>query len=264
MAARCKYLSKLYKMAMIWEALGLARPGITACVGAGGKTSLLLSLAAAGERGRPVLVTATTKMFYHQVAQYTQVLTNEYGVGALQVARVLQSGKTAAWFTGRANDKVTGLPSGWIDRLVDIIPDAFILVEADGARRCLLKAPAGHEPVIPDCTAMTVGIVNLQAIGQPFSEANTHRLNLVTAILGKQAGDPIGWIDLARLLVHRQGIFQYALGTKVVVLTGGQNQASVEAARQIAGYVKTAGVNIARVVVTAGYGTVMRPVTVFT
>lgn len=251
-------------MVMLWEALGLTRPGIMACVGAGGKTSLLLSLAAAGERGRPILVTTTTKMFYHQVAQYDPILFNEYGAGALQVAQVLKSGKTAAWFTGREEDKVTGLPSGWIDHLIDIIPNTFFLVEADGARRCLLKAPAGHEPIIPDCTAMTVGVVNLQAIGQPFSEVNTHRLNLVTAILGKQAGDPIDWIDLARLLVHRQGIFQYALGTKVVVLTGGQSQASVEAARQIADYVKTAGVNIARVVVTAGYGTVMRPVTVFT
>ncbi|MDF2569934.1 MAG: putative selenium-dependent hydroxylase accessory protein YqeC [Sporomusa sp.] len=249
---------------MLWDALGMSQPGVVACVGAGGKTSLIQSLAVwAGKRCWPVLVTATTKMFYSQVDGYELVVADEYAIGTELVANALQSGKTTAWFAKRSGEKVLGVPQEWIDNMTAIIPKAYVLVEADGARRSLLKAPAEHEPLIPSCTATTVGILNISAIGQPLSETNTHRLSLVSNIINKQAGETIAWQDIALLAAHEQGIFQYARGTKVLLLSGGGAPSAMIAAEQIAGFSKLVGLGVARVVVTQGYGSVMAPIAVY-
>ncbi|CVK21275.1 selenium cofactor biosynthesis protein YqeC [Sporomusa sphaeroides] len=248
---------------MLWDALGITLPGMIACVGAGGKTSLLQSLAkSAGQQGRPVLLTATTKMFYNQVADFQPVVTDDYAAGQEKVVEALKSGKIIAWLSRQNGGKVLGLPPEWLAKLAAEVPAAYILVEADGARCSKIKAPAPHEPVIPAGTAMTVGVLNLSTLGQPLTADNAHRLDLVAAIISKQAGANVEWQDIARLAVHRQGIFQHARGTKVLLLSGGDIAAQVAAA-QIAGYCKLAKANIERVVVTAGYGCSMKPLAVY-
>lgn len=243
---------------MLWSALGIDPIGVIACVGAGGKTSLIQSLAAeAVRKERPVLVTATTKMFYGQVAGY-RLLLLPVNIEAGAIAKNLQPGETVAWFAGQEGIKVLGVSPCGIDKVAAKVPDACILVEADGARHCLIKAPAGHEPVIPDSTVMTIGILNLNSLGQPLTDDNVHRLELVTKIIGKQAGAIIEWQDLAKLAIHRQGIFQNARRTKVLMLSGAGQVGWEITARQVAGYVKFAGISIERVVVTAGFGSSMQ------
>ncbi|HWR41684.1 selenium cofactor biosynthesis protein YqeC [Sporomusa sp.] len=249
---------------MLWDALGVSQPGVTACVGAGGKTSLIQSLATrASIRGWPVLVTATTKMFYRQVAGYELVLADDAAVGVAQVVKALQTGKPAAWFARQDGEKVIGVPSGWVDSVAASAPNTYILVEADGARRSLIKAPAEQEPVIPDRTTTTVGVLNLGAVGQPLSEANTHRLDLVSDIINKQVGETLEWLDLARLAAHRQGIFQYAQGTRILLLSGAEGPAARVAAEKISGYSTLARAGVARVIVTEGYGCAMQPCEVY-
>lgn len=247
---------------MLVDAVGLKQPGVVACVGAGGKTSLMQSLVAAG-LGWPIVVTTTTKMFYRQITHYPLVVTDDYGRGAAKVMQALAKQQQVAWFSRQKGEKVIGIPFDWVDKLAAALPCACILVEADGARHCLIKAPSAQEPVIPVSTMRTVGVVNISALEQPLSPANTHRLELVTHIINKQPGEPITWQDIARLAVHHQGIFQYARGSKVLLLSGSGDQAARQAAKQIAGYVKVADVGIERVVVTTGYGVAMQPSEVY-
>ncbi len=242
---------------MLTEALGIKQPGIVACVGAGGKTSLLQSLAAA-RKLRPVVVTSTTKMFYSQITQYPLVVLDEWATGIAKVRQVLERKQQVAWFSRQEGEKVIGLPASWVDKLAAALPEATILVEADGARCCLIKAPGEQEPLIPASTTTTVGIINVSVLGQPLLAGNTHRLELVTQIINKQPGEQASWQDIARLAVHTQGIFQYARGSKILLLSGGGTANAREAAKQIAGYVKIANVSIDRVVVTAGYGSAMQ------
>lgn len=247
---------------MLAEAIGLKQPGVVACVGAGGKTSVVQTLAAA-DNNRSVVVTSTTKMFYTQVTQYPLVMAADYATGAAQVVRLLAERQQAAWFVRQAGEKVIGLPPDWIDKLADTLPAAYILVEADGARGCLIKAPAAQEPVIPDTTRTTVGIVNLRVLGQPLSPVNTQRMELVTRRINKEPGELVDWQDIARLAVHPQGIFQYTRGSKVLLLSGSDDKGARQSAAQIAGYVKLANVGIDRVVITTGFGTAMRPCEVY-
>lgn len=250
---------------MLWDALGITLPGMIACVGAGGKTSLLQSLAVcACRRKLPVLVTTTTRMFSSQLAGYRLILTEDYQAGRDEVAAALAAGETAAWLAGREGEKVVGLPDRWLDKLAADLPSVYMLVEADGARRSLIKAPAAHEPVIPARTALTVGVLNLRVLGQPLSVNNAHRPALVAGIIHKQAGETVSWQDLARLAVHGQGIFQHARGAKVLLLSGGGSSDCQVAAAQIAAYCRLAGAAIERVVVSIGYGHAMQPVTVYT
>lgn len=248
---------------MLIDAIGLKQPGVVACVGAGGKTSLMQSLVAAGLEW-PIVVTTTTKMFYHQITPYSLVVTDNYGLGAAKVMQALaKQQQVVAWFSRQEGEKVIGIPFDWIDKLAAALPGACILVEADGARQCFIKAPSAQEPVIPVSTMKTIGLINISSLEQPLSAANTHRLELVTQIINKQPGEPITWLDIALLAVHQQGIFQYARGSRILLLSGSGDKAARQAAKQIAGYVKVADVGIDRVVVTSGYGVAMQPSEVY-
>lgn len=211
-----------------WTALDLPRAGVVACVGAGGKTSLLLALLArAVAGGLPVVLTATTKMYYRQVAHMDPVLTEDFAQGALQVERLLALRGHAAWFLRQEEDKVIGLPPALVDRLAAVWPQAVILAEADGARGRLLKAPAKWEPVLPERTAVTIGVLNLAALGLPLAAQRVHRLERVCALLQKEPGAGITLEDFALLASSPQGIFQHSRGQRLLVFAGGERAGGV-------------------------------------
>ncbi|MBP2639453.1 MAG: hypothetical protein H6Q66_404 [Firmicutes bacterium] len=248
----------------LWDAIGLKEPMVVACTGAGGKTSVLATLVACARvRHLPFLLSATTKMYRSQVKDWHPVLCDDFDEGASMVDARLRTKQLAAWFTGQEGDKVIGLPPGWIDRLAQragLLP-VHIAVEADGARGLLLKASAVHEPVMPASTAMTIGVLNLEAIGLPLSEAIAHRVEIVMEILGKQKGDLIDWRDLAKLALHARGVFQYSCGSRILLLAGGSTE-QAEIADKIAAYLGSHRAAVAKCILTEGYGENMRPIKV--
>lgn len=126
----------------IWEQLGLdmARHRMVALVGAGGKTSTLYALARqAADSGRTVVVTTTTHILRHPGLPLVEEPTPERLRAALEEHGVVTVGTV---FRG---DKLSGAGTPEeLRRAADVV-----LVEADGAKRLPLKAPAEYEPVIP-------------------------------------------------------------------------------------------------------------------
>ena len=57
------------------------------------------------------------------------------------------------------------------------------MVEADGSRRHPVKAPAVHEPVIPQAATVVVLSMGLDALGKSLAEA-AHRPEVTAALLG--------------------------------------------------------------------------------
>ena len=55
----------------------------------------------------------------------------------------------------------------------------YILVEGDGSRQRPIKAPADHEPVIPQGTTKTVGVIGLDALGKQITGTSVHRPELL-------------------------------------------------------------------------------------
>jgi molybdenum cofactor cytidylyltransferase len=80
-----------------------------------------------------------------------------------------------------------------------------LLVEADGARRLPLKAPANHEPVVPSWIHSVIVVAGLLGLGKPVTADWVHRLERFAALSGSAAGELVTVEALARLLKHPEG-----------------------------------------------------------
>ena len=150
------------------------RPGITAVIGGGGKTTLLRTL---GEelagKGKRVLLCATTKIFPFQ--DLPCALTGAELEALRREHRLLCAG-TLLPDTGKLTAPETPMAqlAAWFD---------YVLVEADGAARRPLKAHASHEPVIPAEANQTICVVGASGFGQPIVQA-AHRPERYAALAG--------------------------------------------------------------------------------
>lgn len=247
----------------LWEAIPIEQPGVLACAGAGGKTSLLQTLAKEGSSCYfPVILSTTTKMFFHQIENFMPVISNDYDEGAGRIAAQLATGASAAWVTSQEGDKCLGLPAPWLDRLAAANPSSQLLVEADGARGRLIKAPAAHEPIIPLSTAITVGVLNLQALGRSLDERAAHRPELISLLLDKPLGEKLEALDFAAIALHEQGIFKNSRGRKVFLLAGADAASHDQIAAIVQGLQRKSS-GITRCILTEGYSEDMRPLEVY-
>jgi len=172
------------------EALCVPR-GITAFVGGGGKTTAIRRLAMElSERGR-VLVSTTTRIY---PPEFPTLI--DPAPAALREA-FEQRAIVAA---GSAQGEKLGPP----ENLAELCALAdYALIEADGARRLPLKAPAAHEPVIPEGARLVVAVAGIDGAGRPISLV--HRPELYARLVGKAEDMPVTPEDIARVLCHPEG-----------------------------------------------------------
>lgn len=150
------------------------RPGVTAVIGGGGKTTLLRSLG--GElaaEGKRVLLCTTTKML--PFPDLPCALTGAELEALRRKHRLLCAG-TLLPDTGKLAAPET--PMAQLAARFD-----YMLVEADGAARRPLKAHAPHEPVIPAEANQTICVVGASGFGQPIVQA-AHRPERYAALAG--------------------------------------------------------------------------------
>lgn len=202
------------------RALRLGDAPQVAFVGAGGKTSALFALARQFER--PVLVTTST----HFAADQLKLADRQLKVSSLSDLRnlspenlpaitVITSGETK-------EDRVSGLDSESLAGL-----SAFarahslpLLIEADGARRRALKAPAEHEPAIPPFVDAVIVVAGLSALGQLLNDEWVHRAERFVELSGTKIGDSISTDAIAKVLLHPEGGLKNipAKGRRIVLL----------------------------------------------
>ena len=157
------------------ELVGVAAGDVVSVTGAGGKTTLVFTLcdelAAAGGKA---LVTTTTKMFYPADFPGRILIGGSlaYLVGAFADARSKQV------FSAReriAEGKVAGHDADEIDAMAQLLPEATMLVESDGAARKPYKFYREGEPVIASSSTIVVHVVGADALGATMSPALFHR-----------------------------------------------------------------------------------------
>lgn len=158
--------------------LGL-RPGVTAVIGSGGKTSLLRRLAE--ELPGTVLLCTTTHIRPFEEYPLLTAPTPEDIRKALTAHRVLCLG------TPCENSKLTA-PSLSVETLATLAD--YVLLEADGSRQLPLKAHEAHEPVIPAVSRQVICVVGASGFGKPIRES-VHRLERFCALTGAAASDPV-------------------------------------------------------------------------
>lgn len=80
-----------------------------------------------------------------------------------------------------------------------------LLIEADGSRQKPLKAPAEHEPPIPEFADIIIYVLGLSGLGKPLHEDHVHRAEIFSQISGLAPGESISPQALFKLLTHPQG-----------------------------------------------------------
>lgn len=188
---------------------------VVAFVGGGGKTSAMFASAAAVRSAR-VIVTTTT-----------HIRDPRQEAGRI-VDRVFVDARLGTAPSGGANAAPIPVPgagplvvaSGYeagSGRLVGIHPSRIeelaaasdlVLVEADGSRCLPVKAPAGHEPAMPERADIVVGVVGLECLGAPMCANSVHRPELFGPLSGCLAGQAIGPEHIASLLRAPEGLFK--------------------------------------------------------
>ncbi|MBX3038894.1 MAG: putative selenium-dependent hydroxylase accessory protein YqeC [Anaerolineales bacterium] len=80
-----------------------------------------------------------------------------------------------------------------------------LLIEADGSRQKPLKAPAEHEPPIPEFTDTIIYVVGLNAIGKPLNDEHVHRPEIFSQLTNLEINESITSESIIKALTHSQG-----------------------------------------------------------
>ena len=197
------------------QAIRLSDTACLALSGSGGKTTAIFQLARSlsngrvsskqGTGGQPVIVTATTHLHVDQVR-----LADTHWIGEEpdDLAGLEKNLQGVMLVTGPVNeDRTRGLDNNTLTRLRAICEQHSLpmLIEADGSRQRPLKAPAGHEPPIPDFVETVVVVAGLSGLGRPLTEEFVHRPEIFGQLSGLAPGEIVTPDALLRVLTHPDG-----------------------------------------------------------
>jgi len=160
------------KTKKLYELLEI-RPGVTAIIGSGGKTSLMLQLCR--ELPGRVIVCTSTRIYPPQDLPLAEHVSELLPGEKCCVGTPAEQGKLA-------------MPRQSFAELAALAD--YVLVEADGSKGLPLKAHLEHEPVIPGCANQTVQVLGLSGLGKPIREA-AHRAERYAALCGKAVTEPV-------------------------------------------------------------------------
>lgn len=208
-------------MPLMSDLIDLPSSPLIAIVGAGGKTTTMYTVAnELAQQGKRVITTTTTQIFYPEsdetdmliVSSETHTLLATIDEAWQQCHHITVAG------TVLRTEKLAGLhPEQPYELLVKSGTDV-VIVEADGARHRMIKAPAEHEPVIPLQTNVALLLMSAEAINQPLSDRIAHRPEMVAKVTGIHLGDILSPAVIARLITSEQGALKHIPKTAAAYL----------------------------------------------
>lgn len=202
-------------------------------VGAGGKTTTMFRLAEGLKKaGKKVLVTTTTAIYFPQCSYYDNIFIGKSCIAEM-MEKAAYKGISVLGSLIDDQGKLRGADKYFIDYLYNNRIFDYILVEGDGSKRRPVKAPAVHEPVIPERSTKVVGIIGMSSYGMAINSENVHRPELFRDITDSNINDIIDEEKLIRLILADRGLFKsvpynskkYLILTQV---TPGQNEKAAE------------------------------------
>ena len=197
--------------------------GVVSLVGAGGKKTTMYELASLFD-GR-VALTSTSHMFQYDETKVDLVTidrnsTLEFNSDARVVA---YAGPTETL------NRVGGLMPSQIETIWRKGKYDLVVIKADGARSRMIKAPADHEPLIPDFTQLVLPLTSGLVIGQPLTSLIAHRVDLLAQTLDLAVGDMIRPLHLAKLIASPKGSLRGTKNMRVVPVINMVDDARIKA-----------------------------------
>lgn len=196
------------------------RPGVTALIGSGGKTTAMYLLTQElARRGRVICCTTT----HIRRPAHLPVLATAREAA---IEEALDHRPCLCLGVSAENGKLTAppLPMAQLAALAD-----YVLVEADGSRGLPMKAHLPHEPVIPAEAGQAVLLVGASGFGRAVREA-AHRPEQFCRLSGLTEGDPVTPQAVAAVL-RREDLSRKIFVNQV------ETQMELDAARILAGLV---------------------------
>ncbi|NLW71938.1 MAG: putative selenium-dependent hydroxylase accessory protein YqeC [Chloroflexi bacterium] len=201
------------------RALLSLKPTAISVSGAGGKSSFLKFLA--DNLVAKVVLTTTTHLGFEQsnLARDHVILEPHERIDDNMLA-----GNTALLITANHDQagKWQSLREPQLFELSERCRNAgkLLVIESDGSRGKPIKAPAGHEPVIPPFVDLCVYILGLSAVGTPLDTLHAHRPELVAEVTQTNLGDTISLTTFMELLISsRAGLKEVPwLAKRVAIL----------------------------------------------
>jgi probable selenium-dependent hydroxylase accessory protein YqeC len=197
--------------------------GITAVVGGGGKTTLIFRLAQELSEQHRTLITTTTHIWPPECETL-------FSPSVQAIEKAFQSQNLLAVGSLTPEGKLAAVPEllTQLDHLAE-----YVLVEADGSRRLPLKAPAEHEPVLPEHTALTIAVAGMSCCGQTLLTA-VHRPELYAERSGVDINANITPQAVAYMLGSPLGQRKNVKGRYLVVLNQADTLERLAFARDVA------------------------------
>ena len=176
-----------------------------AFVGSGGKTAALFETARAYDQ--LIFLTTTTHLGVNQLGNADQVFQIDKAADLPSPKRPFQGRVILFVASSREENRVGGLPPRALGMLVKLAGeyDCPLLIEADGARQLPLKAPADHEPALPDFVNGVVVVAGLSGLGKPLTGEWVHRPERFAALSGLAPGSRIKSEHLIKVLTSTRG-----------------------------------------------------------
>jgi molybdenum cofactor cytidylyltransferase len=176
-----------------------------AWVGAGGKTSLIFTIARELFQKKCV-VTTSTKMAVVEISKSDK----SFNWVDFQDSRVENLSEVCLVYKNLENfddSKIIGLDFQELEILSKKLVENKIplFIEADGSKRKSLKFPGNHEPNIPKFVNKVCVVVGLSAIGKPLSEQYFHRPDEISKAIGMSLGEIFKISHLFQILTHEKG-----------------------------------------------------------
>lgn len=177
--------------------------GVIAVVGAGGKkTTLLRLIEAHRELGTTRLALTCTVPMTPPPEETAPLVLHPPGAPP---ARMPERGFVIYASPSDKPRRLGGVPRSWIRPLHGAGGFAVTLVKADGARMRAIKAPARHEPALPEAPDVVVPVVSAHAFGSPLDTRIAHRPEQLGEVLDLPPGGLITPAHVARLLTCPEG-----------------------------------------------------------
>jgi len=174
-------------------------------VGAGGKTTAMFR---AAQELAQALVTTTTHLGTWQASMANVQFAWEPDEPMPDMESALGAGIVLV--TGLLDEETKrfrGLTPPQLERLRQLAGyhDLPLFIEADGSRQKPFKAPAEHEPVIPEFTQTVVVVAGLSGLGKPLTEENVHRAQRFAELSKSKMDEPVTAEKLIEVLTHPDG-----------------------------------------------------------
>lgn len=192
--------------------LDLYKGCVASITGAGGKTSLMFTLAEELRKNSRVLVTTTTKIFVPSEKQYdfiSMLEDKEYTFSQNSSKGVYVLGNSIS-----AEGKIMAVTPEFLDSESKHFD--FTLIEADGSKRKPLKGWRENEPVICKSTEKTIGVLDIKSLGITINEERIHRLPIFFKLTGGEVGQEVTINHLASLILHPEGLFKGSIGERIL------------------------------------------------